>query len=189
MRALVHINCNSIAQVEFGRRSEILPRSIQPSKVHALSKRQEGEIKAQSRPNAALIHETIRAEGEAELERRWWAVLLSGFATGLSIGLSYLCRASFTPSLPIRTSASWLRRWAIRQASSSSFWAGNSSSPRTRWCQFFPAASPRPQNVLERAEAMAVVLVANIAGTWAVAFAFAHYHSFEPAVELLCRDR
>ncbi len=35
----------------------------------------------------------------------------------------------------------------------------------------------------------AVVLVANIAGTWAVAFAFAHYHSFEPAVELLCGDR
>jgi len=61
--------------------NQILPRSIQPSKVHALSKRQEGEIKAQSRPNAALIHETIRAEGEAELERRWWAVLLSGFAT------------------------------------------------------------------------------------------------------------
>ena len=35
------------------------------AKVEGLSERQEEEIKAQSRPNAALIHETIRAEGES----------------------------------------------------------------------------------------------------------------------------
>src|SRR3954447_17937951 len=65
------------------------------SKVEGLSERQADEIEAQSRPNAALIHETIRADGESELERSWWALLLSGFAAGLSIGLSLIVQGEF----------------------------------------------------------------------------------------------
>ena len=43
-------------------------------------------IEAHSRPNAALIHETIRAEGESELGRPVRALLLSGLAAGLAMG-------------------------------------------------------------------------------------------------------
>lgn len=60
------------------------------AKMDGVSERQAEEIKSQSRPNAALIHETIRPEGESELERRWWAILLSGLAAGLSISLSLI---------------------------------------------------------------------------------------------------
>ena len=38
-------------------------------KLDNLSEEQKEEVEQQSRPNAALIHETIRAEGESELER------------------------------------------------------------------------------------------------------------------------
>jgi hypothetical protein len=41
-------------------------------------------------PNAALIHETIRAEGESELGRSVPALLLSGLAAGLVMGLSLM---------------------------------------------------------------------------------------------------
>ncbi len=47
-------------------------------------------MESQSRPNAALIHETVRAEGESELERAVWALALSGLAAGLSMGFSLL---------------------------------------------------------------------------------------------------
>jgi hypothetical protein len=44
-------------------------------------------VEAHSRPNAALIHETIRAEGEGELGRSVPALLLSGLAAGLAMGI------------------------------------------------------------------------------------------------------
>jgi formate-nitrite transporter family protein len=66
------------------------------SKLDGVSRRQTEQIESQSRPNAALIHETIRTEHEPELERRWWAIVLSGLAAGLSIGLSLIVQASFT---------------------------------------------------------------------------------------------
>lgn len=67
------------------------------TKLDGVSRRQTEQIESQSRPNAALIHETIRAEGEQELKRRWWAILLSGLAAGLSMGLSLIVQGSSTP--------------------------------------------------------------------------------------------
>src|SRR5437868_1303814 len=64
-------------------------------KLDDLSAQQSQEVHSQSRPSAALIHETIRAEGEAELERRWWAILLSGLAAGLSMGFSLVVQGEF----------------------------------------------------------------------------------------------
>ena len=48
-----------------------------------LSSAEKASVEQQSHPNAALIHETISAEGEAELKRTKAALLLSGFAAGL----------------------------------------------------------------------------------------------------------
>ncbi|GHA26148.1 membrane protein [Devosia pacifica] len=63
----------------------------------------EGEKRAvdhQSRPSAALIHETIRSEGEKELKRGLYALLVSGFAAGLSIGFSVVVPAILMVALP-----------------------------------------------------------------------------------------
>src|ERR1700689_1561288 len=75
--------------------------SFSPSgKLDNLSRKQKREIDAQSRPNAALIHETIRAEGESELERTWWALGLSGLAAGLSIGFSMVLQGELHAIIP-----------------------------------------------------------------------------------------
>ncbi len=66
---------------------------IQPRSSTGVSRRQTKQI--EYRPNAALIHETIRAEGEQELERRWWAIVLSGLSAGLSMGLSLIVQGEF----------------------------------------------------------------------------------------------
>jgi formate/nitrite transporter FocA (FNT family) len=57
-------------------------------------------IEAHSRPNAALIHETIRAEGESELARAPLALLLSGLAAGLTMGLSLMTQGLLRAHLP-----------------------------------------------------------------------------------------
>src|SRR5215207_2802292 len=58
------------------------------SKLPGLSGEERKAVEEQSRPNATLIHETIRAEGVSELERTAHALLFSGVAAGLSMGFS-----------------------------------------------------------------------------------------------------
>src|SRR4051794_20191547 len=141
------------------------------SKVNGLSKRQEDEIKAQSRPNAALIHETIRAEGETELERSWWAILLSGLAAGLSIGLSLVVQGEFHAFIadesvrrlvaPLGYTVGFLVVVLGRQQ----LFTENTLAP------ILPLLHHRDRRTfLAVVRLWSLVLVSNIAGTWAVGF-------------------
>jgi formate/nitrite transporter FocA (FNT family) len=47
-----------------------------------------------------VIHEVVREEGEAELERRGSALAWSGLAAGLSMGFSFLCLSQIHAGLP-----------------------------------------------------------------------------------------
>jgi formate/nitrite transporter FocA (FNT family) len=51
-------------------------------------------------PQALVIHEVVREEGEAELERRSGAVAWSGLAAGLSMGFSFMGLAFIRGILP-----------------------------------------------------------------------------------------
>ena len=53
-----------------------------------------------SAPQAIVIHEVIREDGEQQLKRRSSAVAWSGLAAGLSMGFSFLCLAMLTSMLP-----------------------------------------------------------------------------------------
>src|SRR3954464_16001806 len=76
-------------------------RTFSPApKLDNLSRQQREEVDAQSRPNAPLMHETIRAEGESELERTAAALLLSGLAAGLSMGFSLVVQGELHAHLP-----------------------------------------------------------------------------------------
>src|SRR3954471_13418469 len=68
--------------------------------LDGLSPLQKKEVREQSRANAALIHETIRAEGLDELERAAWALALSGLAAGLSMGFSLIVQGILHAHLP-----------------------------------------------------------------------------------------
>lgn len=65
-----------------------------------LNSQEQRSIEEQSRPSAALIHETIRTEGERELERSAFALTMSGLAAGLSIGFSVVVPAILMVALP-----------------------------------------------------------------------------------------
>ncbi|OYV33612.1 MAG: transporter [Rhodospirillales bacterium 20-64-7] len=63
--------------------------------------REEQELaERHSVPNALVIHEIIRQEGEDELERTNLALALSGLAAGLSMGFSFLTEALLQAGLP-----------------------------------------------------------------------------------------
>jgi formate-nitrite transporter family protein len=51
-------------------------------------------------PRALVIHEVVREEGEAAMERTAGALLMSALAAGLSMGFSFLAQAAIESSLP-----------------------------------------------------------------------------------------
>ncbi len=51
-------------------------------------------------PRALVIHEVVREEGEAAMERTAGALIMSALAAGLSMGFSFLAQAIIESSLP-----------------------------------------------------------------------------------------
>jgi formate/nitrite transporter FocA (FNT family) len=153
------------------------------AKVEGLSKRQEKEIEAKSRPNAALIHETIRAEGESELERRWWAILFSGLAAGLSIGLSFIVQAEFHAHVsdePVRRLVApfgYTVGFLVVVMGRQQLFTENTLAP------ILPLLHHRDgKTLISVLKLWGLVLLANVGGTWAIAFALAHANVFEARV-------
>jgi formate/nitrite transporter FocA (FNT family) len=69
-----------------------------------LSEEEVEEAEKRALPRAAVVFETIRREGEGELNRTLSALLFSAVAAGLSMGFSLFALATFTAYLP---DASW----------------------------------------------------------------------------------
>jgi formate-nitrite transporter family protein len=153
------------------------------SDVEGLSRQQKREIQTQSRPSAALIHETIRAEGESELERRWWAIVLSGFAAGLSMGLSLVVQGEFHAFIadegvrrlvaPLGYTVGFLVVVLGRQQ----LFTENTLTP------ILPLLHHRDLGTFVSVLRLwFLVLASNVVGTWAVASVLAHTEIFEPRI-------
>ena len=69
-----------------------------------LEHNEQRQAAAYAAPQALVIHEIVREEGEQELKRRASAVGWSGLAAGMSMGFSFLCLGIMTSRLP---SAPW----------------------------------------------------------------------------------
>ncbi|WP_131114751.1 MULTISPECIES: formate/nitrite transporter family protein [Lichenihabitans] len=127
-------------------------------------------IEAHSRPNAALIHETIRAEGESEIARPVKALLFSGLAAGLAMGFSLIAEGvlrAHLPDAPWRDLVSKLGYsvgFLIVVLGRQQLFSENTITP------ILPLLYNRDLRTLGLvARLWGLVLVANIVGTWIVA--------------------
>src|ERR1700728_2564334 len=68
--------------------------------VPALTKEQEREAENRTSVTALVVHETIRKDGDEELQRPNSALAWSGLAAGLSMGFSFLAQALFYTQVP-----------------------------------------------------------------------------------------
>src|SRR3954468_5619607 len=143
-------------------------RTFSPaSKLHNLTHQQREEVESQSRPNAALIHETIRAEGVSELERTAAALLLSGLAAGLSMGFSLVVQGELHANLPAGSARvligplGYTIGFLIVVLGRQQLFTENTLTP------ILPLLHNRDLPTFGRvARLWALVLTANIAGTW-----------------------
>lgn len=165
-------------------RSEPADASFNPAgKLDNLSRKQRREVDEQSRPNAALIHETIRAEGESELERTWWALGLSGLAAGLSIGFSMVLQGELHAIIPEGAAAKaivpfgYTAGFVIVVLGRQQLFTENTLTP------ILPLLHNHDLPILRKVLALwFVVLVANTLGAFLLAAAIVHSHAFDASV-------
>jgi formate/nitrite transporter FocA (FNT family) len=153
------------------------------AKLDDLSDRQKHEVEYQSRPSAALIHETIRAEGESELERGAWALAWSALAAGLSIGFSMVGEGGLyavLPAGPARDAVSPLGYtvgFLIVIVGRQQLFTENTLTP------ILALIHNRDLETLRRVVRLwGIVLAANVAGAILFAAALAHGAAFAPNV-------
>jgi formate/nitrite transporter FocA (FNT family) len=154
------------------------------SEVPDLSAKEKDAVAEQSRPNAALIHETIRAEGESELERTWSALMLSGLAAGLSMGFSLIVEGllqSRLPDTPWRDLISkfgYTAGFLIVVLGRQQLFTENTLTP------ILPLLHNRDAGTLLRVLRLwALVLAANVAATWIIAAVLARTGIFVAPVK------
>ncbi len=141
-------------------------------------------IKAHSRPNAALIHETIRAEGESELGRSVSALLLSGFAAGLTMGLSLIAEGILRAHLPeapwreLVSKIGYAVGFLVVVLGRQQLFTENTLTP------VLPLLYNRNARTFGLvARLWSLVLTANVAGTWAVSAVLAETDLFSPEIK------
>jgi len=146
-----------------------------------------GEEEDQARENAPLralvIHEIIRAEGEAELERPVSAMVWSGLAAGLSMGFSFaveaLLRSDLGPGPGAHAVASlgYTTGFIIVVLGRQQLFTESTLSA------VLPVLTRRDlTTALATARLWNVVFLANVIGTWLFAAAVAFGHPFRPEV-------
>jgi formate/nitrite transporter FocA (FNT family) len=82
------------------QRPKAQPTNAGSGQTVALSQHEEHEVRERATPRAAVIFETIRREGENELERPTLALAASGLAAGLSMGFSLVATGVIRALLP-----------------------------------------------------------------------------------------
>ncbi|UIJ73016.1 formate/nitrite transporter family protein [Aurantimonas sp. HBX-1] len=151
------------------------------SDAEDLSQDERFAVEQQSRPSATLIHETIRAEGERELDRGAFALMMSGLAAGLSIGFSVVVPAIVMVALPdtpwshLLVSLGYTVGFLIVVLGRQQLFTENTLTP------ILPLLSGPSWHRLWRVLRLwGIVLVSNIAATWVFSGVLAFTPLFDP---------
>ncbi|MCJ2011105.1 formate/nitrite transporter family protein [Methylobacterium sp. J-076] len=141
------------------------------------------EVSEIGRPDAYVLHEVIRLEGDEELRRHGGALFLSAFAAGLSIALSlivpgvlksYLPEASWTKVI---TSMGYSVGFLVVVLGRQQLFTENTITP------ILPLLHDRSMKTAGRVLRLwGIVLSGNLIGTLAIALLIAHAGAFEPPV-------
>ena len=154
-------------------------------RAHAEEKRehQEAKVNEAHRPDALVLHEIIRREGDSELKRGAGALALSGFAAGLTMGFSLIVPGVLkihlpeTPWAELVTSFGYTIGFLIVVLGRQQLFTENTVTP------ILPLLNDRSLRCLWSVLRLwAIILAANIAATLFIATALGHSEAFKPEV-------
>ena len=153
---------------------------MEPPQLNTQEQSQAGQA---SRPNAIVVHEVIRAEGEEELGRAPLALALSALAAGLAMGFSLvaegLLRAHLpdTPWRPLVSKLGYSVGFLIVVLGRQQLFTENTLTP------VLPLLTQRDRKTLCRLLRLwGIVLAGNLLGALAFAWVVGHTGVYTPQV-------
>ena len=128
-----------------------------------------------------VIHEIVRGQGESELDRPATSLALSGLAAGLSIGFSMVVQAYLQAGLPEAPWRDMVAGFGYSVGFLIVILGRQQLFTETTLTALIPALThPTPARVAATLRVWAVVLAANLAGTWIFATIAAQPGIFAP---------
>lgn len=136
-----------------------------------------------------VIHEIVRAEGEAELERPVGAMLWSALAAGLSMGFSFAVMALLQSALPPGPGRHALASFGYATGFLIVVLGRQQLFTETTLTAVLPVfVHPDARTLFRTVRVWNLVLAGNIAGTWMFAAALAYGHPLPPETDPALAD-
>lgn len=149
-------------------------------KTPGLSEEEERDVDKNQPPRAAVLHETIRLQGDQELERTVAALFWSALAAGLTMGLSLMAMGLFNARLPDGETTKVIASLGYSAGFLAVILARQQLFTENTLTAVLPVMSkPTLSNVGRLLRLWSVVLVGNLCGTLLVAYVMLHLPIFD----------
>ncbi|MEO7203013.1 MAG: formate/nitrite transporter family protein [Candidatus Tumulicola sp.] len=163
------------------------PRAQQPSEkageTVSLTQTEERQVRERTGLRAAVVFESVRREGESELERAPWSLAFSGLSAGLSMGFSLVTMGLLRAALPDARWRTLIETFGYCVGFIIVVLGRQQLFTENTVTVILPLLDdPRKSRVVMKvARLWAIVLAANLIGAGIFAFALAHIGAFDPA--------
>jgi formate/nitrite transporter FocA (FNT family) len=149
-------------------------------KTPGLTPEEERDIDENQPPRAAVLHETIRMQGDQELERNVAALFWSALAAGLTMGLSLMAMGLLNSRLPDAEGFKVIASLGYCAGFLAVILARQQLFTENTLTAVLPVMSkPTLNNVVRLLRLWTVVLVGNLCGTLLVAYVMLHLPIFD----------
>lgn len=149
-------------------------------KTPGLTAEEERDIDENQPPRAAVLHETIRMQGDQELERNVAALFWSALAAGLTMGLSLMAMGLLNSRLPDAEGFKVIASLGYSAGFLAVILARQQLFTENTLTAVLPVMSkPTLNNVVRLLRLWTVVLVGNLCGTLLVAYVMLHLPIFD----------
>ncbi|WP_110949137.1 formate/nitrite transporter family protein [Pseudomonas bohemica] len=149
-------------------------------KTPGLTAEEERDIDENQPPRAAVLHETIRMQGDQELERNVAALFWSALAAGLTMGLSLMAMGLLNSRLPDGEAFKVIASVGYSAGFLAVILARQQLFTENTLTAVLPVMSkPTLNNFVRLLRLWTVVLVGNLCGTLLVAYVMLHLPIFD----------
>jgi len=163
--------------------------SKENGKTPGLSAEEEKDVEKSQPPRAAVLHETIRLQGDQELERSIAALWWSALAAGLTMGLSLMAMGLFNARLPAGEASKVIASLGYSAGFLAVILARQQLFTENTLTAVLPVMTkPTLGNFGRLLRLWGVVLVGNLTGTLLVAYVMLHLPIFDAKTDAAFLD-